>query len=808
MYAAKGDKMNNIVRVKLQNTTSVMGGGELTRFFAALGCVAATCMGALANEEWSGTSLTIYGSRDPDTVYEKRMDGETLTAYWVKLGTEAGSARLVMNDSTFTLSNIFYLGTEASPGYTDLTATLVMTNSTLTCTTLQLGNDMTGTRSDAVVAEIGPGSVITCNNYKNYGAPKPRLRFTGGRMVFEGNNAYLGDLNGHTWKGGWPNEGVYMVGQGAPIDLEIRNTRKLAGGWAIRDFYLRGNGGLVKRGAGKLIWGWFTYGSNDGYMEGDANYTGDTVIKAGGIELATPSSVAKNQIQYFTPTNSTLKIEAGAYFDFAGNPASFLGVSGEGMLTNSSATATTLTLGASGGDGVFSPAHFGGALDVVKSGTGTLMVAVSAIDGNLLVSNGTVRVASGTSFSAREIRVAPYKTLDVRGAHVTCDVLSAPRSANILWDDDTVLDCTVDVDADEELVAGRYASAGSLRKTGAGTLTLLGPCAKSAGSVAIEEGAVVCKPASTWPGKYFIINFYGDVHKDTHDGVAISEFMLYGADGNRVNQGTYTYTPVPKAETQQYGNYGGIDDATQLSQCEVAVWMPNHDGYIGPSGSPPSLFDGNVSTSFRFTYYWNDSNKFVFRLTNSAPEVVGFSFATSESPQRRPTQWKLWGSVDGVEWTNLANNSTNTSNEATWTYLTNSTPDTAKTEYDIYRLDKLPEASACAPFGSAEVSVAAGATLDFVSADMTIARLKVDLDAGAGTITRFTPAPDGTIDVRSATKLRPNQVLPLTVGTVASAENLASWTVKENGVTREGMGIRLRGGNLALSASGCLMIFR
>ena len=98
------------------------------------------CAGALANEEWSGTSLTIYGSRDPDTVYEKRMDNETLTAYWVKLGTEAGSARLLMNDSTFTLSNIFYLGTEADPGYTDLTATLVMTNSTLTCTTPPCGD--------------------------------------------------------------------------------------------------------------------------------------------------------------------------------------------------------------------------------------------------------------------------------------------------------------------------------------------------------------------------------------------------------------------------------------------------------------------------------------------------------------------------------------------------------------------------------------------------------------------------------------------------------------------------------------------
>ena len=781
------------------------------RKFAALLAVAVSFGGGtFAGEVWDGNNLTIFGSRDPDVVYEKLMDGETLTAYWVKVGTEAGSARLVMKDSTFTLSNIFYLGTEADPGYTNLTATLVMTNSTLTCTTLQLGNNMTGKRSDAVVAVIGPGSVITCNNYKNYGQPTPRLRFTGGRMVFDGNATYLGDLQGHTWKGAWPNEGVQMVGEGAPIDLEVRNTRKLAGGWAIRDFYLRGNGGLVKRGAGKLIWGWFTYGSNDGYMEGDANYTGDTVIKAGGIELATPSSVAKNQIRYFTPAGSALKIEEGAYFDFAGNPASFLGVSGAGTLTNSSETAATLTLGSGGGDGEFSPALLGGALNLVKAGTGTLTVAVARLDGNLYASNGTVKVSSGTPFRVNEIHVAPNATLDVRGAHVECDLLSAPRSAFVLWDADTVFDCAVDMDEDGWCAAGRYGFKGALRKTGDGTLTLFGSCAKASGTVAIEDGTVVCTPAPAWSGKYFIINFYGDVHKDTHDGVAISEFILYGADGNRVNQGAYSYTPLPAAETQQYGNFGGIDDATQLAQCEVAVWMPNHDGYIGPdsSSSPPYLFDGKLSTHFRFTWFWESSNKFVFRLTYSAPEVVGFSFVTDDHPERRPTQWKLWGSDDGVTWTALANNATNTGNEATWTWLTNSTPDTVRTEYAIYPLERLASSSAYAPFGDAEVSVGSGATLDLASAEMSLSKLKVDLDAGAGTITRFTPAEGGTIELTSTSRVAFGRAIPLAVTEMASPANLKSWTVKVNGAVRSDLGVRWNGGVLRVSGGGLSIIFR
>ncbi len=68
-----------------------VGGSKLAALLAVAVSVAG---GTFAGEEWSGTSLTIYGSRDPDVVYEKLMDGETLTAYWVKVGTEAGSARL------------------------------------------------------------------------------------------------------------------------------------------------------------------------------------------------------------------------------------------------------------------------------------------------------------------------------------------------------------------------------------------------------------------------------------------------------------------------------------------------------------------------------------------------------------------------------------------------------------------------------------------------------------------------------------------------------------------------------------------
>jgi hypothetical protein len=169
-------------------------------------------------------------------------------------------------------------------------------------------------------------------------------------------------------------------------------------------------------------------------------------------------------------------------------------------------------------------------------------------------------------------------------------------------------------------------------------------------------------------------------------------------------------------------------------------------------------------------------------------------------PSRRPTQWSLSGSADGVNWTVLANNATNTDDVAAWTFLTNSTPDTARTEYSLQLLDRLPAGSAAfAPFGNAELSVASGAALDFESAEMEIACLKVDMDAGGGSITRFTPAENGIIDLVSSSQIAVDDEIPLTIGQVSSPMNFRSWTVKVNGVVREDLRIRWRNGRLYVS---------
>lgn len=144
--------------------------------------------------------------------------------------------------------------------------------------------------------------------------------------------------------------------------------------------------------------------------------------------------------------------------------------------------------------------------------------------------------------------------------------------------------------------------------------------------------------------------------------------------------------------------------------------------------------------------------------------------------------------------------------------MIDSTPTTAYTEYNggvPYLLTNMAW-TAGAPFGAAKVSVAAGATLEFESEQLEIAALEVDLTAGAGTITRFTPTEGGALYltnlVADATFI--GHALPITVQTVAQADNLKTWKVYVNGTERPDLGVRAGAGTLSVVGSGMLLIFR
>lgn len=754
---------------------------------------------SLAGEEWDGQALTVYGDASTGEVYVKDLTDDTLSASTVKLGTEKGSAELHALNSTITLSSSFYLGNEASPGYTALTSRLSLTNSTLTSLAFYPSYKTRGNADDGnerFTVNLGPNGKLACSYVYHYGAGYSRFDFCGGRMSATSVDQVV-RLNGSDWKGSYPNGCVTFVGVDAPIDIEIQQDSKLARGYASRGFRMRGNGGFVKRGAGTLIWGWHTTGSNTGTLKNEASYTGDTVVKEGGIRMAQPSSVAKSEVVNTTPAKSALVVEEDAFFDLNGCTANFLGVSGGGLVTNGVAEAGTFTLGAQGGDVSFSPAIVGGAFNVRKRGTGLMTIGAPAINGAFTLEAGSAKITASV-FSAESISVAAGTTLDIRGVTVNCLSLDVAKGGLLLKDGGTVLNTTIDAADDISVYGGRYADGGTLVKTGSGTLTFKSPCAKSGGSFIVAEGVATVEKSSTFAGKYFRIQYY-DAAQGDNSAIQMSEFSLYGVDGQRINQGDYKYTALD-GSYKKYPCFDGIDDATQLEEEEVAVWGKGDSYYFvydADKYSPKFLFDGDPSTGLRNTYYWKGSNYLVFRIPAEKPDAYGFTFTTGSASKERPLQWKLWGSTTGAKWTELASNFTNTSDATVWAYLTNSTPKSAKTEYnggEPYPLNLLSAPETYAPFGTAGVGVAADARLELPSVGATLSRLVVDNKTGVGgTISCFTPTEEGvldvTLDVPVGDFVAEKGAVLFSVPQIAEPRRLKKWTIRVNGVTVKGLSL-------------------
>ena len=113
------------------------------------------------------------------------------------------------------------------------------------------------------------------------------------------------------------------------------------------------------------------------------------------------------------------------------------------------------------------------------------------------------------------------------------------------------------------------------------------------------------------------------------------------------------------------------------------------------------------------------------------------------------------------------------------------------------------------------VSVAAGATLDLSNLrpeNIAFNGLKVDMAAGAGTITHFAPAANGRLYVENATAEQQSAkrlTLPLNVGTWLSSDNLSTWTVCVNGVADRSLAVESDGVHFVVRrVSGLMLIVR
>lgn len=621
---------------------------------ALVGAMAAVA--AFAGEEWSGSDWMLRGV--DSVVYRHELSsGQTIEARNVYISTNDCGAALVANGATITATGTAYLGYQNKTNLAS-NASLTLTNTTMTVTGALSVNSV---GSGSATLALGPDSLLSASYFQSYAAISPKIYFNGGRLKVTGSSQVF-NPSGHgwskkadgSWTDNWPNPYVYVYANEGPIDITVDKDVKMASGNGGRGLDLSGTKGFVKRGKGVLDWVWYPT-ANNGSINGNVTYTGDTVVKEGGIRVGDTwtykSGVDTRPLRNPMPAQSPLILEANTFLDVSSNASTWCSISGAGIVTNR----TTLMrgkviLGGTVADCELSPASVGGAVDVYKRGNGTLTVNTSRIDGEIVVSNGTLKVASGSTLKVKKIVLLPNTKLDAQGATLT-DVVIDLNGRTVGFATVSDVQATVKNFAGGTLTFGADGSAATLSqvaeagvkliKQGNGTLTLV--TGNGAGDLTLEGGTALYA-APTLRG-YRHYRFKVDApYKSTAPGMQFSEFRLLvnGVDVTGLRSGI------------QYAPYKTTQD-----------YPPDYDVYTSyGSEIVTKVVDGSLSS--KWLDYRARSNRIategdeLYIQVDYADELVisAYSWATANdggpyNDGRDPAAWRLLASDDGETWETL-----------------------------------------------------------------------------------------------------------------------------------------------------------
>ena len=215
--------------------------------------------------------------------------------------------------------------------------------------------------------------------------------------------------------------------------------------------------------------------------------------------------------------------------------------------------------------------------------------------------------------------------------------------------------------------------------------------------------------------------------------------------------------------------------------------------------------------------FYNNSYEYYYStlFANAAPdpagastwETIAFRLSSANSAKTKggylmskpgnadgcaPTAWTVEASPNGTDWTTMDTRENVDLSDASGRWMNGGR---------LFLFNANAASWAFAPTGM--VKVASGATLDLTEipdANVSFRGLEIDMTAGAGTITHFAPAANGTLRIVNADpaivdangKLSGRIALPLTVSSVGNLTNLATWTVEVDGVIQRGATIARR----------------
>jgi len=335
------------------------------------------------------------------------------------------------------------------------------------------------------------------------------------------------------------------------------------------------------------------------------------------------------------------------------------------------------------------------------------------------------------------------------------------------------------------LFGGGISGNGSFTKTGGGTQGFYGTNSLT-GAITIQNGTFAIYGST--PLRWFRLTI--KKNRDSVSVTQLSEFSLTSRDGTRQNLNLTAGSSVGSLLPGQF--------ATPVTY---------------PIGSPgenaEKLFDNNTSTK------WCANNNtpsvadpathyvLVMRLADGAPEITGYSICTAnDCPERNPVTWTLEGSADGATWVEIDSRANAVSPSDLFTWYNSGTPYTLAIPAVFGgHSDVISDTSI--------VEIRAGATLDMNGSSEVIGALRIDM-LNAGSISKLTPKPNGSLHLVNTTGKPTEWVIPLVIARLENANALKSWRIYADGVQLGGYTLVYDSatGTLRLNAAGTLVLLK
>lgn len=575
-------------------------------------------------------------------------------------------------------------------------------------------------------------------------------------------------------------------------------------------------------------------------------HSGDSVLRQNAnaildVDQGLPHGAGTGIIRFTSDSSGSKK-----YLDLNGHVSAVNGLvfdatslaSANNFVTNSSESAEgVLQFGVRNEDSTLTAGTFGGDCAVEKLGSGTLTVT-KAVAPKLRVLGGTVRVA-GAGVSFDDI-VVSNATLVVDGVALSsakvvcidCGRISLVNGGSLpagcavrrtLLTSDYPSRWTgfniVDYGYADPFAAGTTVD---IVKTGTDTFTYF-QAAPTIADVDVREGRLRfggVADTGAYPWWRFTIRKSGMSLERTASGVTtnlhaglgrwwvVTPALDGGSGGPNLIYGSSAAVgtaPADLAENQWTAAKPWIVASGAGSFAAGADWKaPNILGFPFQSNSYQffySLVFANQAPDPEDSSTWET---IAFRLSsaNAAKTKGGYLLSRPGNyPNGEPTAWTVEASSDGVNWTTMDTRDGVDLSDSLGYWMNGGR---------MFLFNANAASWSFAPTGM--VKVASGATLDLTEipdANISIAGLEVDVANGGGTITHFAPAANGTLALVGVSsslldangQLDGSLALPLTIGSMGGAGNLATWSVTANGVEQ-------KGATISASSAGGLKVSR